>query len=97
MTVRFKREGILAKGILQGTQYVYQRVDADPCVYCGGASDSDEHVTPRKLGGGRLNNIVRACQGCNRERGATPLLRFLLERSRRDGQSVHSTTSTACS
>lgn len=52
----------------------------DPCTYCGDASDSVEHVDPR---GPRstVKNGVGACRSCNHERGAVPLLFYLVWRA----------------
>ncbi len=41
------------------------------CFWCGGQFPdiTDDHVVPRSLGGGYFKNIVRACLGCNQDRG----------------------------
>ena len=53
----------------------------DPCVYCGTASRTLDHIVPI-VGGGTSdwNNIAPACLSCNASKGARPLLAFLLRR-----------------
>lgn len=57
----------------------------EPCVYCGRTLGFDkmtiEHVIPRSRGGiDSSRNKVGCCGPCNRNRGAKPLLHFLLQR-----------------
>ena len=55
---------------------------ADPCPYCGGAVENVDHVWPVALGGGNhWTNITGACVACNSEKGATPLLHWLIRRA----------------
>lgn len=55
-------------------------VRADPCAYCGGPSETVEHVIPVSAGGKRSpGNEVGACVSCNASKSNTPLLRFLIE------------------
>ena len=61
----------------------------DPCAYCGGcASDwTLDHITPRVVGGSsKWDNITISCAMCNRRKGSTPLLHFLLERRLYDAE-----------
>lgn len=56
---------------------------ADPCAYCGGASDQIDHVVPVARGGdSTADNLAGACKSCNSSKHATPLLLFLLRESR---------------
>lgn len=50
----------------------------DPCVYCGGKSETKEHVIPLSQGGfppGSGWTCVGACARCNKIRGDAPFLR----------------------
>jgi 5-methylcytosine-specific restriction endonuclease McrA len=77
----------LARCQTVGELYWRNRVRYDACCYCGTTDElrSIEHVIPVSLGGivGHAN-YVAACHTCNRERGNTPLLLFLIERGRLD-------------
>jgi 5-methylcytosine-specific restriction endonuclease McrA len=54
---------------------------ADPCVYCGNAGGTIEHIIPVIAGGsGEWENLAGACRSCNSGKGDTPLLLFLLSR-----------------
>ena len=56
-------------------------VEADPCVYCGGASETLEHI--ECLAGGGTNhwtNLAGACLGCNSSKNDKPLVQYLLDR-----------------
>lgn len=78
---RVKVRGIEAKGIIGGTGYkTHPYISSDPCVYCYGPANSREHVVPRSRGGAGQDNVVAACQTCNRGRGSEPLLHYLLRR-----------------
>jgi 5-methylcytosine-specific restriction endonuclease McrA len=56
----------------------------DPCVYCGGPTESVDHIVPVSRGGtGDWDNIAPACKSCNSEKHARPLLAFLLRRVNR--------------
>jgi hypothetical protein len=58
-------------------------VKRDPCAYCGGRSDTEEHVIPRSKGGSnQATNIVGACRACNAAKKDQPLLQFLIIRRR---------------
>lgn len=51
---------------------------SDPCVYCGGAAGTLEHIVPVSTGGdNHWTNYASACLGCNISKNATPLLIFL--------------------
>lgn len=87
--IKLEPGGLFAKGIIQGTGYnlMYsQDVATEPCVYCGGRSDSWEHVTPVSLGGRRGNNLVRACRECNMSRGSKPFIVWMLRNHGKVGQ-----------
>lgn len=82
-----KRNGLLAKGIIGGTAYaIHPHTSLDPCVYCGGRADSDEHIIPRSCGGQGANNKARACHACNQARSSKPLLLYLWERHTKERQ-----------
>ena len=90
--LRVKLDGIFAKGIIQGTNCQVRfshDIAEEPCVYCGGISDSWEHVIPRSSGGKNGNNRVRACYGCNQARRSKPLLAWLLSLKRENGKIDH--------
>jgi 5-methylcytosine-specific restriction endonuclease McrA len=54
----------------------------DPCVFCGGPANSIDHIDPVVRGGtSEWMNLTSACQGCNAQKNARPLLIFLAERS----------------
>lgn len=54
---------------------------ADPCVYCGGPSQSFDHIVPKCAGGEHhWTNLASACLSCNASKGKRSLLHFLLER-----------------
>lgn len=94
VTVKLEPGGLIAKGVMTGTRYIPRfGLDAeyDPCVYCLGPSDTHEHVIPQSKGGRRKNNIARACEECNRERGSKPLLAYLTNRLER-GVSMRGST-----
>lgn len=53
----------------------------DPCVWCGFKRKrmSREHIEPLALGGAfGSENQAMACRNCNRHRGHTPMLLWLL-------------------
>lgn len=58
----------------------YARVlDSDPCSYCGAVCEEIDHIRSRREGGdGEWNNLTAACRRCNRRKGSTSLLLFLL-------------------
>jgi 5-methylcytosine-specific restriction endonuclease McrA len=54
---------------------------ADPCPYCGGPTDTAEHVDPTSRGGAfDWTNLVHACADCNVAKSDKTLLAFLLAR-----------------
>lgn len=54
----------------------------DPCVYCGDAGGTIEHIVPVGEGGGNeVENLAGACGGCNSAKRERPLLAFLLARA----------------
>lgn len=54
----------------------------DPCCYCGDVGQGTlEHVVPDASYGVQTNtvvNVVGACSECNNQRGAAPILTFLM-------------------
>lgn len=81
---RVKRRAMSEIGLLKATHYQHESwavvLRRDPCVYCASSSDTVEHVDPR---GSRsiATNGVGACRSCNWERGAAPLLSYLMWRA----------------
>lgn len=52
---------------------------ADPCAYCGAPSTQQDHIDPIALGGSNdWSNLSGACAPCNRSKGISSLLEFLL-------------------
>lgn len=80
----FKHDGLLATGIIRGTQYSLQYAEdtlGEPCVYCGEPGMTWEHVTPISLGGAKgILNRVRACLKCNNSRSSKPFIVWMLLR-----------------
>ena len=58
----------------------YRKVlKADPCAYCGGQSDSIDHIVPIAEGGeDGWENYTGACRRCNAVKQALPLLVALI-------------------
>lgn len=53
----------------------------DPCVYCGGVSDTVDHIDPVSASmSSHWSNLAPACRGCNSSKGAKSVLGFLLYR-----------------
>jgi len=51
----------------------------DPCVYCGGISNTLDHIQSLADGGENgWENRAPACADCNRRKGDLPVLLFLL-------------------
>lgn len=63
----------------------------DPCCYCGGRSNSIEHIHPKDLGGERhaWYNKAGACRDCNSRKSNTPLLVWLAEKDLPKDQRTH--------
>lgn len=58
-----------------------EMIKSDPCVYCGAASESVDHIDPVAFGGkSEWDNLAPACGRCNSTKGAKSLLRFLIYR-----------------
>lgn len=56
---------------------------ADPCSYCGERGGEVEHVLPLNAGGPhRIDNLVGACERCNASKSDTPLVLWLVTRTR---------------
>lgn len=54
----------------------------DPCVYCGGQTQSIDHIEPVLTGGSdRWDNLAPVCGSCNSSKGTRPILAFLLSRA----------------
>jgi 5-methylcytosine-specific restriction endonuclease McrA len=63
-------------------------ISKDPCVFCGEASNTIEHIEPKRLGllvnkltgfsRNHWTNIAPSCEKCNHEKGGKRLLRFLV-------------------
>lgn len=50
----------------------------DPCVYCGKAGGSTEHIEAVSMGGANhWTNYAGACIPCNSSKNAKPLISFL--------------------
>lgn len=53
----------------------------DPCVFCGAASGSVDHIVPvAKNGTSECNNLAPACLSCNASKRDKSLLEFMLWR-----------------
>jgi 5-methylcytosine-specific restriction endonuclease McrA len=59
----------------------------DPCAYCGGTTDTVDHVEPVSLGGpNHWTNLGPACRSCNSGKKDRQLLPYLLARVAADAQ-----------
>lgn len=57
----------------------------DPCAYCGAPAEEIDHIAALAAGGShRIDNLIPACRECNRAKGSTPFLHFMLDRVRRE-------------
>lgn len=57
-------------------------IASDPCVYCGGAADTIDHIEPVvRSHDSRWTNLAPACRSCNSAKGARSLIAFLLYRA----------------
>lgn len=66
----------------ESLEYV-QLISDDPCVYCGDASTTIDHIVPVSRGGtGEWKNLAPACVPCNSSKQADPLLTYLLRAKR---------------
>lgn len=53
---------------------------ADPCTYCGGVSDTIDHIVPVVRGGANdAENLTGACGYCNSRKATKSLLTHLME------------------
>lgn len=58
---------------------------ADPCAYCGEASEASDHIVPRaSAGADDWTNRAGACHRCNNMKQSTPLLIFLAYKQTRE-------------
>lgn len=66
----------------QTSQASWKRVlMRDPCSYCGGPSDTVDHIVPRISDGeDDSGNLTGACASCNSSKWVRPLLRHFLVR-----------------
>ncbi|MGW3427914.1 HNH endonuclease [Streptomyces melanosporofaciens] len=56
-----------------------QVIANDPCVYCGAATATIDHIVPVAAGGGgEWSNLAPACMSCNSSKRHTDLLGYLL-------------------
>lgn len=60
------------------------------CCYCGNKmtltlgkrrTATREHIKPKSQGGGIRDNFAAACLECNKEKGNTPLIIYLLKKA----------------
>lgn len=73
-----RRRGESAKLDIETREYLGQ-ITADPCAYCGGAADTDDHIVPLAHGGDHhWSNFTRACGSCNSRKHDRSLLLVLL-------------------
>ena len=71
------------EGTLHGTQlraYIMER-DNNRCVYCRRkpARLELDHVIPRAIGSGRVDNLAAACRACNQRKANRPVAEFLAD------------------
>lgn len=54
----------------------------DPCSYCGGVTETIDHIVPLACGGkNEVYNITAACMACNSAKNDTKLIIFLARRA----------------
>lgn len=76
--VRANDAPLTASDKLEAAQY-RQIILADPCVYCGGASEAVDHIHPVAQGGSsRWDNYAPICRPCNSSKSDRTLLTALL-------------------
>jgi hypothetical protein len=52
---------------------------SDPCAYCGGQSETHDHITAFGEGGvNTWHNLAAACKSCNTRKGRRSVLAFLV-------------------
>lgn len=76
---KFKRRG--EEPSLESREYI-ELLKADPCSYCGEPMEHVDHIVARAewgIGWSQWENLTSACQQCNCQKNARPLLSFLLE------------------
>lgn len=60
----------------------HEIIRLDACVYCGGASDTVDHIDPVSASlSSHWSNLAPACRACNSSKGTKSLLGFLLYRA----------------
>lgn len=77
-------EGALEPVFVSEFRYYQWNVDPVLCAYCNTrlskSTKTRDHVTPRSRGGGAQDNLVPSCAPCNRDKGADPLIMYMLRR-----------------
>ena len=59
----------------------------DPCSYCGGPTETLDHIKPRaESGTSAWHSLTGACAKCNQDKHAQPLLLFVLRKYRREAR-----------
>lgn len=78
--------GIFAAGRIRRTLFspdtipYSKAIRNDLCAYCGGRGGTFDHIHPRAQGGkDGWENIIGACCDCNRKKGGTTMLWFLIK------------------
>jgi HNH endonuclease len=76
---RARRLAAQINGPLPRQIYV-QILSSGPCVYCGAPADTIDHVRPLAAGGNETeDNLVPACERCNKSKNAKLLIHWDLE------------------
>lgn len=92
--------GMRSKGFLAkrpGLRVYLNIIKEDPCVYCGGAGGTVEHIVPqshpawrrrnpRDTGPHHWSNMAMSCRSCNSRKSGKGLLVFLIKEWLRHGQ-----------
>jgi 5-methylcytosine-specific restriction endonuclease McrA len=77
---RSRRAYLRRHGGVSGFEYS-ELIRKDPCSYCGGLTESVDHIHPVSLGGNSdWDNLTAACQACNSGKRERSLLGYLLHR-----------------
>lgn len=68
-------------GVPTAQRSSFRHLLGDPCSYCGGPTDSVDHIEPASRGGDdHWSNYTASCKPCNTSKMTSPLLAFLLRR-----------------